>query len=173
MQSYHLIRKYNLWKMYLLWRYHMLNTMSAIAAIIPIHEMVHIQMKRGRETVRKTWRTMVRSCGTFPPIKSSSTNVIVWKTQLNSICVSVPQWKHIMSPLWTQQVNAIYRFVMMVYTYATTMLDIIHRPVLGQSPELIVIIVWLLYLKASQWIMSKKLITIFIKNLISPISVSE
>jgi hypothetical protein len=32
----------------------MLNTMSAMAARIPIHEMVHIQMKRGRETVRNT-----------------------------------------------------------------------------------------------------------------------
>jgi hypothetical protein len=38
-----------------------------------------------------------------------------FKTQLNSIGLSVPHRKHISSPLRAQQVNAIYRFVSMVY----------------------------------------------------------
>jgi hypothetical protein len=38
-----------------------------------------------------------------------------FKTQLNSIGLSVPHRKHITSPLRAQQVNAIYRFVPMVY----------------------------------------------------------
>jgi hypothetical protein len=37
-----------------------------------------------------------------------------FKTQLNSISLSIPQRKHITSPLRAQQVNAIYRFVTMV-----------------------------------------------------------
>jgi hypothetical protein len=40
---------------------------------------------------------------------------LLFKTQLNSICLSVTHRKHITSPLWAQQVNAIYRFVTMVY----------------------------------------------------------
>jgi hypothetical protein len=31
--------------------------------------------------------------------------------------LSVPHWKHIKSPLGAQQVNAIYRFVTIVYYY--------------------------------------------------------
>jgi hypothetical protein len=41
----------------------------------------------------------------------------LFKTQLNSICLSVPHRKHITSPLRAQQVNAIYRFVTMLYYY--------------------------------------------------------
>jgi hypothetical protein len=40
---------------------------------------------------------------------------LLFKTQLNSIGLSVPHRKHIMSPLRAQQVNAIYRFVTTVY----------------------------------------------------------
>jgi hypothetical protein len=40
---------------------------------------------------------------------------LLFKTQLNPIGLSVPHMKHIMSPLRAQQVNAIYRFVTMVY----------------------------------------------------------
>jgi hypothetical protein len=40
---------------------------------------------------------------------------LLFKTQLNSVGLSVPHRKHIMSPLQAQQVNAIYRFVTMVY----------------------------------------------------------
>jgi hypothetical protein len=43
--------------------------------------------------------------------------VFLFKTQLNSIALSVLHRKHIMSPLRAQQVNAIYRFVTMVYYY--------------------------------------------------------
>jgi hypothetical protein len=39
------------------------------------------------------------------------------KTQLNSIGLSVPHRKHITCPLRAQHVNAIYRFVTMVYYY--------------------------------------------------------
>jgi hypothetical protein len=40
----------------------------------------------------------------------------VFYLKLNStICLSVPHRKHITSPLQAQQVNAIYRFVTMVY----------------------------------------------------------
>jgi hypothetical protein len=39
----------------------------------------------------------------------------LFKTQLNSIGLSVPHRKHIMSPLRAQQINVIYRFVTMVY----------------------------------------------------------
>jgi hypothetical protein len=42
---------------------------------------------------------------------------ILFKTQLNSTCLSVPHRKHITSPLRDQQVNAIYKFVTMVYYY--------------------------------------------------------
>jgi hypothetical protein len=40
---------------------------------------------------------------------------LLFKTQLNSIGLSVPQMKHITFPLRAQQVNALYRFVTMVY----------------------------------------------------------
>jgi hypothetical protein len=40
---------------------------------------------------------------------------LLFKTQLNSIGLSVPHRKHITSPLRAQQVNVIYRFMTMVY----------------------------------------------------------
>jgi hypothetical protein len=40
---------------------------------------------------------------------------LVFKTQLNSIGLSVPHRKHITSPLRAQQVNDIYRFLTTVY----------------------------------------------------------
>jgi hypothetical protein len=40
---------------------------------------------------------------------------LLFKTQLNSIGLSVPHRMHITSPLRAQQVNAIYRLVTMVY----------------------------------------------------------
>jgi hypothetical protein len=40
---------------------------------------------------------------------------LLFKTHLNSIGLSVPHNKHITSPLRAKQVNAIYRFVAMVY----------------------------------------------------------
>jgi hypothetical protein len=40
---------------------------------------------------------------------------LLFKTQLNSIGLSVPHRKHVTSPLRAQQVNAVYRFVTMVY----------------------------------------------------------
>jgi hypothetical protein len=43
--------------------------------------------------------------------------VLLFKTQLNSVGLSVPHRKHITSPLRAQQVTAIYRFVTMVYWY--------------------------------------------------------
>jgi hypothetical protein len=42
---------------------------------------------------------------------------LLFKTQLNSIGLSLPHRKHITSPLRDQQVSAIYRFVTMVYYY--------------------------------------------------------
>jgi hypothetical protein len=42
---------------------------------------------------------------------------LLFQTRLNSIGFSVPHRKHITSPLRAQQVNAIYRFVLMVYNY--------------------------------------------------------
>jgi hypothetical protein len=40
---------------------------------------------------------------------------LLLKTQLNSIGLSVVHRKHIKPPLRAQQVNALYRFVMIVY----------------------------------------------------------
>jgi hypothetical protein len=40
---------------------------------------------------------------------------LLFKTQFNSVGFSVPHRKHITSPLRAQQVNAVYRFVTMVY----------------------------------------------------------
>jgi hypothetical protein len=40
---------------------------------------------------------------------------LLFKTQLNPVGLSVPHRKHITSPLRSQQVNAIYRFVTMIY----------------------------------------------------------
>jgi hypothetical protein len=40
---------------------------------------------------------------------------LLFRTKLNPIGLSVPHRKHITSPLRVQQVNAIYRFVTMVY----------------------------------------------------------
>jgi hypothetical protein len=40
---------------------------------------------------------------------------LLFEAQLNSTCLTVPHRKHIASPLRAQQVNAIYRFVMLVY----------------------------------------------------------
>jgi hypothetical protein len=40
---------------------------------------------------------------------------LLFKTQLNAIGLSVPHRKHITSPLRAQEVNAIHRFVTMVY----------------------------------------------------------
>jgi hypothetical protein len=51
---------------------------------------------------------------------------LLFKTELNSIDLSVPHRKHMTSPLRAQQVNAIYRILTAVFI-AT--LDIIHRPV--------------------------------------------
>jgi hypothetical protein len=42
---------------------------------------------------------------------------VLFKTQLNSTGLSVPNRKHITSVLRAQQVNAIYRFVTMVYEH--------------------------------------------------------
>jgi hypothetical protein len=42
---------------------------------------------------------------------------LLFKTHLNSIGLSVPHRKHITFPLRAQQVNAVYRFVTMVYYY--------------------------------------------------------
>lgn len=42
----------------------MLKNMRTIAIIMPIHEMVLMQMNRGNDTVLKTRRTIVLSCGT-------------------------------------------------------------------------------------------------------------
>jgi hypothetical protein len=42
---------------------------------------------------------------------------LLFKTQLNSIGLSVPHRKHITSPLRAQQANAIYRFLTVVYYY--------------------------------------------------------
>jgi hypothetical protein len=39
----------------------------------------------------------------------------VFYLQLNTISLYIPHRKHITSPLLDKQVNAIYRFVMMVY----------------------------------------------------------
>jgi hypothetical protein len=39
----------------------------------------------------------------------------LFKAQLKSVGLAVPHRKHITSPLRAQQVNVIYRFVMMVY----------------------------------------------------------
>jgi hypothetical protein len=47
--------------------------------------------------------------------------------KLNSVGLSVSLRKRITSPLRAQQVNAIYRFVTMVYDITITILDIIHR----------------------------------------------
>jgi hypothetical protein len=41
--------------------------------------------------------------------------VFLFETQLNSLGLSVPDRKHITSSLQTQQINAINRFVTMVY----------------------------------------------------------
>lgn len=67
------------------WRYQMLNAISAIAAIIPTQEIVHIQINNGKETVRNTLLTIVRSCGTFPPIKK---NIII-RQQNISVLISI------------------------------------------------------------------------------------
>jgi hypothetical protein len=40
-----------------------------------------------------------------------------FRTQLNSVGLSIPHRNHITSPLRVQQVNAIYRFVAMVHLY--------------------------------------------------------
>jgi hypothetical protein len=40
---------------------------------------------------------------------------VLYKTQPNSMGLSVPHRKYITSPLRAQQVNDIYRFVMVVY----------------------------------------------------------
>jgi hypothetical protein len=42
---------------------------------------------------------------------------LLFKTQLDSIGLSEPHRNHVTSPLRAQQVNAIYRFVTMVYLY--------------------------------------------------------
>jgi hypothetical protein len=47
--------------------------------------------------------------------KSYPSSCLSFKTQFNSLSFSVPHRKYITSPLRAQQVNAIYRFVTMVY----------------------------------------------------------
>jgi hypothetical protein len=42
---------------------------------------------------------------------------LLFKTQINSLRMSVPHRKHIASPLRAQQVNAFYTFVTMEYKY--------------------------------------------------------
>jgi hypothetical protein len=50
-----------------------------------------------------------RNSGHYP------SSCLLFKTHLNSLALSVPRRKHITPPLRAQQVNAIYRFVTMVY----------------------------------------------------------
>jgi hypothetical protein len=52
-------------------------------------------------------------------------------TQLNSIGLSLPHRKHVTSPLRAQQVNAVFRFKVMIYMNINiTVLGIIHRRVI-------------------------------------------
>jgi hypothetical protein len=62
-------------------------------------------------TLRSTglWRRYIKITVTIP------SSCLLFKTQLNSIGLSVPHRKHITSPLRALQVNAIYRFVTKVY----------------------------------------------------------
>jgi hypothetical protein len=53
--------------------------------------------------------SLVFNSGHYP------SSCLLFKTQHNSIGLSVPHRKHITSPLRTQQVNDIYRFVMSVF----------------------------------------------------------
>ena len=52
----------------------MLKMINSMAMTIPTDETVHMQIKRGRETVLKTFFTIVLSCGIFPPIHRSAFN---------------------------------------------------------------------------------------------------
>lgn len=61
----------------------MLKIISATAISIPIDDIVPMHMNKGNETVLKTIRTMVLSCGTLPPIHRS----IFLQVRL-SLCVS-------------------------------------------------------------------------------------
>jgi hypothetical protein len=54
-------------------------------------------------------------CGLVSIGRPHQSFCLLFKTQLVSVGLSVPHRKHITSPLRTQQVNAIYTFVMMVY----------------------------------------------------------
>jgi hypothetical protein len=57
---------------------------------------------------------MVYSCN-YQNSGHHPSSCLLFKTQLNSIGLSVTHGKAIMSPLRAQQVNAIYRLVTMVY----------------------------------------------------------
>jgi hypothetical protein len=54
-------------------------------------------------------------CGSETTFRFSQSQSLSFKPQLNSIGLSVSHRKHIKSLLRAQQVNAIYRFVTMVY----------------------------------------------------------
>jgi hypothetical protein len=62
-----------------------------------------------RNRVAQLYPRALGYCGPYPSY------CLIFKTQLNSIGLSVPHRKHITSPLRVQQTNAIYGFVAMVY----------------------------------------------------------
>jgi hypothetical protein len=64
--------------------------------------------------INTTWLCVLKICYQNPVLKHLS-QILLFKSQLNCIGLSVPHRKHITSPLRAQQVNAIYRFVTMVY----------------------------------------------------------
>jgi hypothetical protein len=53
--------------------------------------------------------------GNYHNCEHYSSSYLLFKTQLNSIGLAVPHRKYGKSPRRAQQVNAIYRFVTMVY----------------------------------------------------------
>jgi hypothetical protein len=61
--------------------------------------------------VTKLYQCNYHTSGHYP------SSCLLFKTQLDSIALAVPYRKNITSPLRAQQVNAIYRFVAMVYEY--------------------------------------------------------
>jgi hypothetical protein len=63
---------------------------------------------------RKFWLEKINYFMTIT-ILVLSIALFLFKTQLTSIGLSVPHRKFITSPIRAQQVNAIYRFVAMVY----------------------------------------------------------
>jgi hypothetical protein len=92
-----------------------LQRLATRYATITAYSLVQFQFRDKQSLFYEHHNGLRLAPDTESTITITILDIIVFKTQLNSIGLSVPHRNHITSPLRAQQVNAICRFVTMVY----------------------------------------------------------